>query len=75
MKLMTNKLQPLPWKVHKKFSVGCGDYLIILVKHGTFVSHGFVFKIHVTVAQINWAAFQTELKLNLIQYYILYKNR
>ena len=27
IKLMTNKLQPLPWKVPEKISVICGDYL------------------------------------------------
>ena len=47
---MTNKLQPLPCKVPKKFIEGCGDYLIILVLHVTFVSHGCLFKIHVIVA-------------------------
>ena len=66
MKLMTNKVQPLPCRVSKKFSVGCGDCLIILLLHGTFVSHGCLFKIHVTVARINWAVLQTKFKLNLI---------
>ena len=75
MKLMTNRFQPLPCKVLQKFNVRCGGYLISLVLHGTFVSHGSLFKIHVTVAQINWAVFQTKPKLNLIQYYIFYKNR
>ena len=32
------------------FIEGCGDYLIILVLHATFVSHGCLFKIHVIVA-------------------------
>ena len=50
MKPMANKLQPLPCKVSKKFIEGRGDYLIILVLHVTFVSHGCLFKIHVIVA-------------------------
>ena len=75
MRLMTNKLQPLPCKVPKKFIEGCGDDLIFLVAHGTFISHGCLFKIHLIVALINWAVFQTKLKLNLIQHYIFYKNR
>ena len=45
-----NKFHPLPSKVPKKFSVGCGDYLIVLVLHRTFFSHGCLFKIHVIVA-------------------------
>ena len=72
---MTNKLQPLPCKVPKQFSEGCVDYLITLVLHGTFISHSCLFKIHLIVALIYWAVFQTKLKLNLIQYYIFYKNR
>ena len=50
MKLMTNKLQPLTCQVPEKFIEGCGGYLIILVLHGTFVSHVYLFKIHVIVA-------------------------
>ena len=49
MRLMTNKLQYLPCKVPKKFIEGCGDYLIILVLHGTFFIHGGLFKIHLIV--------------------------
>ena len=75
MRLMTNKLQPLPLKFPKKFIEGCGDCSIILVPHGTFVSHGCLFKIHLIIPWINWAVFQTELKLNLIQDYIFYKSR
>ena len=52
---MTNKLQLLPCKVPKKFSMGYGGYSIILVLRGTFISHVCLFKIHVTVAWINWA--------------------
>ena len=74
MKLMTYKLQPWPCKVPKTLSVGCGGYLIILLLHGTSVSHGCLFKIYVTVAGINWAVFQSKFKLNLIQYYIFHKN-
>ena len=43
---MTIKLQPLPCRVSRKFSVGCGDYLITLVQHGASISHVFLFKIH-----------------------------
>ena len=50
MRLTADKLQPLPYKVPKKSIEGCGDYLIILVLHGTFVSHGCLFKIHLIVA-------------------------
>ena len=50
IRLMTNKLQPLPCKVPKKFFEGCGDYLIILVLRGTFVSQCCLFKIHLIVA-------------------------
>ena len=50
MKLMANKLYPLPCKVPEKFIKGCGEYLIILVLHVPFVSHGCVFKIHVIAA-------------------------
>ena len=75
IKLMTNKLQPFPSKIPRKFNVGCGDYLIILVLHGISISHVCLFKIHVTVAWINWTMFQIKLKPNLMQYYIFYKNR
>lgn len=75
MKMETNKWQSLPCKVPKNFSVRCVDYLFILVQHETFVSHGCLFQIHVTVAQINWAVLQTKLKLKLIQCYTFYKNR
>ena len=74
MKLVTNKWQTSPCKVLKKFSVGCGDYLVISVLHETFVSYGYFFKIDIAVAQINWAVLQTKLKLSLIQCYIFYKN-
>ena len=37
---MTNKLQPFPCKVPRKFIVVPGDYLIILVLHETFMNHG-----------------------------------
>ena len=47
---MTDKLQSLPFKVPKKFSVGCGDYSIILVLHGMFIVHVCLFKIHLRVA-------------------------
>ena len=47
---MANKFQPLHCKVPKKFSVGYDNYLIILVLHGTFISHAFLFKIYLTVA-------------------------
>ena len=46
---MRNKLQPLPCKVPENFSVVCGDYLFYNL-HGTFISHDFLFKIHVTAA-------------------------
>ena len=72
---MTNKWQPLPTKPPKKFSLRYVDYLFILVVHGTFVSYDCLFKTHVTVAQIHWTVFQTKLKLNLRQCFILYKNR
>ena len=36
---ITNKLQPLPCKVSRKFIEGCGDYLIILVQHEPSISH------------------------------------
>ena len=49
MKLMANKFQPLPCKFPKKFIEGCGDYLIILVLHITFASHGCLFNTHVIV--------------------------
>ena len=52
VKLMANKLQPLPCKVPKKFIDVCGDYLIILVLDGTFFSHGCLFKIILIVAWI-----------------------
>ena len=38
IKLIANKLQHLPCKVSRKFSVGFGDYLIILVQHGASIS-------------------------------------
>ena len=38
IKLIANKLQPLPCKVSRKFSMGFGDYLIILVQHGASIS-------------------------------------
>ena len=75
MKFVTNELQLLPCKLPKKFRVECDDYLTFLVLHGTFVSHGCLFKIKVTVARISWAVLQTKLKLSLKQYYIFYKNR
>ena len=39
--------------------MGCFDYLIILVLHGTFAIHGCLFKIHVTVAWNNCVSDQT----------------
>ena len=48
---MTNKLQQLlPYKVPEKFNVGCDDYSIIVVLHGTFASPVSLFKIHVAIA-------------------------
>ena len=61
MKLVTNKWQPLPRKVLKR---SVWDVLIIHFSTA-FVSHGCLFNIHVTVAQINWSVFQTKIKLNL----------
>ena len=49
IKRIINKLQPLPCKVSKTFSVGCGDYLIILVQDGASISYACLFKIHGTV--------------------------
>ena len=41
---MTNKLQPLRFKVPEKVSVGCAaDYLILLVLHGICSLVMFVF--------------------------------
>ena len=57
IKLMTIKLQLFPCEVPKKFNVVCNDYLVILVLHRTFISHVCLFKIHVTVASVNWAVF------------------
>ena len=53
----------------------CGDYLMILVLHGTFVSHGCLVKTYVIVALINWAVLETKRILNLMQYCVCYKNR
>ena len=50
IKLITDKLQSLSCKVSRKFSVGCGDYLIILVQYGASISRVCLFKIHGTVA-------------------------
>ena len=75
---MTNKLpNPLPWKVPKKFRVGCGDYLIILVLHGMSISTVCFFKIHGAVAKINWTLLKTKSKFRpkLRWYYIFYQNR
>ena len=71
IKLITNKLQSLPRKVSRKFSVGCDNYLIILVQHGASISHVCLFKIHGTVA--NWVVSQIKLKPNLMQYFLFYK--
>ena len=42
IKLITNKLQPLPSEVPGQFIVGLGDFLIILVLHGTSISHVYL---------------------------------
>ena len=56
---MTNKLQSLPCKFCREFSVGCSDYLIILVQYGASIRHICLFKIHGTVAWVNWVVPQT----------------
>ena len=50
MRLMANKLLPLPCKVPKNFIEGCGNYLVILVLHGKLVSRGCLFKTYLIVA-------------------------
>ena len=61
---MTNKLQ------HLRFKVLCGDYLIILVLHGMFISHVCLFKIHVTVAW--FSGLYSRPNLNWTQCNIIY---
>ena len=63
---MTNKLQPLPCKVPEKFIEGCGDYSVIFVLHGTFVSRGCLFKIH------EFTGLCSRLNLNWTWYSIIY---
>ena len=70
MRLVTNKLQLFPCKVPTRFIEEWGDYLIILVQHGTFVNHGYLFKIQLTVAWINGVC--SKPNLNWSWYSILY---
>ena len=73
IKLIKNKLEPLPCKVSRKFSVGCGIQLFQYRMELPLVMLAYL-RFMEQLHELTWLC-QTKFKPNLRQYYIFYKNR